>query len=66
MPVVTTQANAKQNLDENLGWIVIAALLATVFLAALGFMLWRFVYPITSTGRYAAVCRNACGDCCTP
>ncbi|XP_076456808.1 protocadherin Fat 4-like [Babylonia areolata] len=65
-PETTLADNSREAMTENLGWIIFAGLLATVFLAALAFMLWRFCYPAGVGGQFSTFCARACGDCCTP
>ncbi|XP_070208475.1 cadherin EGF LAG seven-pass G-type receptor 2-like isoform X2 [Littorina saxatilis] len=60
--VSTTEANTADSLEENLGWIVVAALLGTVFLAALGYMIYRYCIPYA--GQIGGFCEGLCGDCC--
>lgn len=61
---VTVAPNTANSLEENMGWIVIAGLLATVFLAALGLMLWKFCWPaVCAAGKLNMFFERMCGNC---
>ena len=66
MPVNNTTPNSKSSLKENLGWIVLAVLLAMVWLSLLGLVVWRGCRAAYGAGKLPLVCGDVLGDCCQP
>ncbi|KAL8571497.1 hypothetical protein ACOMHN_060979 [Nucella lapillus] len=63
----TGSADSRSKSARNVGWIIVAGILAATFICSLGLMLWRFCWPWWTGGKKMSdVCGNICDDMCRP